>query len=71
MALKPSAIIPKKRAKILPSSLPTTHANRRNRPERGKFTILDGVEVAAPDEILDLDFTPDLLQKIFQDSRIG
>ena len=27
--------------------------------------------MAAPDEILDLDFTPDLLQKIFQDSRIG
>ncbi|XGW21421.1 hypothetical protein V3C99_004408 [Haemonchus contortus] len=46
-------------------------ANRRSRPERGKFTILDGTSVAEPDEILDIDFDADLLQRIFRDSRVG
>ncbi|KAK6729346.1 hypothetical protein RB195_006413 [Necator americanus] len=46
-------------------------ANRRSRPERGKFTILDGTSVAEPDEILDIDFNADLLQRIFRDSRVG
>ncbi|PIO67769.1 hypothetical protein TELCIR_10472 [Teladorsagia circumcincta] len=43
----------------------------RSRPERGKFTILDGTSVAEPDEILDIDFDADLLQRIFRDSRVG
>uniref|UniRef100_A0A0K0DDY9 SP-RING-type domain-containing protein n=1 Tax=Angiostrongylus cantonensis TaxID=6313 RepID=A0A0K0DDY9_ANGCA len=43
----------------------------RSRPERGKFTILDGIAVAEPDEILDIDFDADLLQRIFRDSRVG
>lgn len=43
----------------------------RNRPERGKFTILDGTDVAEPEEVLQLDFTADIIQKIFKDSRVG
>ncbi|KJH52926.1 hypothetical protein DICVIV_00795 [Dictyocaulus viviparus] len=45
--------------------------NRRSRPERGKFTILDGIAVAEPDEILNIDFDADLIQRIFRDSRVG
>ncbi|CAI4220923.1 unnamed protein product [Auanema sp. JU1783] len=43
----------------------------RIRPDRGKFTILDGARVADPEEVLEIDFSPELLQRIFQDSRVG
>ena len=43
----------------------------RSRPDRGKFTILDGTEVAGPEEVLNVDFNSDILQKIFCDPKLG
>ncbi|WKX88951.1 hypothetical protein Q1695_008526 [Nippostrongylus brasiliensis] len=65
---EPNGEPPPKRVKREPKQMLT---NRRSRPERGKFTILDGTSVAEPDEILDIDFDADLLQRIFRDSRVG
>ncbi|CAB3408431.1 unnamed protein product [Caenorhabditis bovis] len=41
------------------------------RPERGKFTILDDDNVATPEEVLDVEFTIEYLQKIFSDPKLG
>ncbi|CAO4360637.1 unnamed protein product [Caenorhabditis nigoni] len=42
-----------------------------SRPDRGKFTILDGTEVAGPEEVLNVDFNSEILQRIFSDPKLG
>uniref|UniRef100_A0A1I7WVQ7 Uncharacterized protein n=1 Tax=Heterorhabditis bacteriophora TaxID=37862 RepID=A0A1I7WVQ7_HETBA len=47
--------------KVLKPDRKAIQTTRRNRPER----------VATPEEILDIDFGPELIQKLFKDSRVG
>uniref|UniRef100_A0A8R1I4G4 Uncharacterized protein n=1 Tax=Caenorhabditis japonica TaxID=281687 RepID=A0A8R1I4G4_CAEJA len=42
-----------------------------SRPDRGKFTILDGTEVAGPEEVLNVPFETEMLQRVFSDPKLG
>ncbi|CCD72834.1 Male abnormal protein mab-31 [Caenorhabditis elegans] len=42
-----------------------------SRPDRGKFTILDNAEVAGPEEVLNVNFDSEILQRIFSDPKLG
>ncbi|CAI5438942.1 unnamed protein product [Caenorhabditis angaria] len=57
---------------IEPSSSTSSPPRKQtSRPDRGKFTILDDMTVAEPEEVLDVEFNPEMLQKIFADPKLG